>query len=176
MTIKFPDYPAPAFAMAPRAVTEITDLIIHHSDGSPFQSALDIDTEHRSEGWAMIGYNYIISGDGTISKGRPDNVVPSAAYGRNEQSVDVCLLGDFEPGTPGASPIVPILQQASLKDLAVYLHNQYPTIVRTIGHRDVGPMFYPGDTGPYATACPGQILYDQIPALKAYVFDKIKSQ
>lgn len=154
--------------MTPRNLSEISDLIIHHSDGPPDQTPLEIDAEHRAEGWAECGYNFIIAQDGTVWECRPTNVIPSAAYGRNTESIDVCLLGDFEPGTDGYQSSVPAAQLQALKDLSVELHQHYPGIVRTIGHRDVATMFYPNDTGDYSTACPGDALEAQIAAVKAY--------
>lgn len=174
LDIKQPAYPAPAFAMTSRSLADISDLIIHHSDGPSDQDPLAIDQEHRNEGWSMIGYDYIIAGNGTIYKGRPDDVVPSAAYGRNAQSVDVCLLGDFQPNTPGFASAVPAAQLQAVKDLSVYLHQRYPSIARTIGHRDVAKLFYPNNTGDYATSCPGDVLEAQLPAIKEYVLAKIQ--
>lgn len=173
MTIEQPTYPAFGY-MAPRSLSQITDLIVHHSDGPSDQSPLEIDQEHRNEGWAGIGYNYLINGSGTVFKGRPDDVVPSAAYGRNTPSVNVCLLGDFEPGTEGFESSVPEAQLQALKDLSVYLHQLYPSIVRTIGHRDVATIFYPNDPGDYSTACPGQVLENDLAAVKSYTLDKIR--
>jgi hypothetical protein len=173
MTIVQPNYPAPAFPMTPRDVTDIVTLVIHHSDGAPDQSPLDVDAEHRAEGWAMIGYNFFIGGDGTVYRGRPTNVVPSAAYGYNTPSVDVCLAGDFEPGTSGFQAEVPPVQLQSLKDLSVLLHQHYPTISLTIGHGDVATMFYPNDTADYSTACPGSVLEALIPSIRSYTAGKL---
>lgn len=175
MIIKTPNYPPPNHPMMLRELSQISDLIIHHSDGPPDQSPLAIDQEHRNQGWSMIGYNFIIQDDGTVSAARPLQFVPSAAYGRNTQSVNVCLTGDFQPGTAGYQNAVPALQFQMLKDLCVYLHQRLPTIVRTIGHRDVASIFYPDDTGPYSTACPGQMLYNLIPSIKSYVKAKVHS-
>lgn len=173
MIIKSVDYPPPAFEMTPRDLSQITTLIIHHSDGSPDQTPLEVDQEHRNEGWAMIGYNFFIGGDGTVYEGRPTNVVPSAAYGYNTPSINVCLAGDFEPGTAGFQSVVPAAQLQALKDLSVYLHQHYSSICRTIGHRDVATLFYGGD-GNYATACPGSALEAQLPAVKAYTLERIQ--
>ncbi|MFY9739136.1 MAG: peptidoglycan recognition family protein [Candidatus Cybelea sp.] len=173
MIIKSPNYPPPAFAMTPRDVSQITYLIIHHSDGPPDQDPLAIDQEHRAEGWAMIGYNFVIAGDGTVYQGRPTNVVPAAAEDLNTPSIDVCLLGDFEPGTDGFQSSVPVVQLQALKDLSVEIHQHYPTIGSTIGHRDVSGIA--GDPS-VATACPGDILYAEIPAVKAYTAGKLDIQ
>ena len=174
MNIVSVNYPPPAFAMTPRDLSQISTLIIHHSDGSPDQTPLEVDAEHRAEGWAMIGYNFFIGGDGTVYQGRPTDVVPSAAYGYNTPSINVCLAGDFQPGTDGAQAAVPDAQLQALKDLCVELHQHYPGICRTIGHRDVATMFYPQNTGDYSTACPGDILEAQIAAVKAYTLRKVQ--
>jgi hypothetical protein len=169
LIIKNPGYPPPNNAMSPRALAGITEIIIHHTAGPAHQTALEIDTEHRNQGWAMIGYNFVIDFDGTIFSGRPMEYVPAAAYGRNATSVDVVLTGNFELGDPGytGEPTVP--QIAALEALGIYLHQRLPSITRTIGHRDVARLFYPNDTAPYATACPGSELYKQIPAIKAAI-------
>jgi len=168
MNIVHVDYPAPAFAMTPRAISQITDFIIHHEAGSLTETPLGIDAQHRAEGWAMIGYNYIIDTKGVVYDGRPLDVVPSAAYGRNTQSVNVSLVGNFEKGDPGFTGPPTDEQIASLEALGVYLHKTIPSIERTIGHRDVATLFYGGD-GDYATACPGSLLYAEIPLIRAKI-------
>jgi hypothetical protein len=171
MNITHVDYPAPAFAMSPRP-SAITDLIYHHEAGSLTETPLQIDMQHRGEGWAMIGYNYIIGTDGTVYDGRPLDVIPSAAYGRNSQSVNVSLVGNFELNDPGYTGPPTAAQIQACIDLGVYLHQQIPSIERTIGHRDVATLFYGGD-GNYATACPGSEFYKQLGTIKAAIAVKI---
>lgn len=169
MIIKQPEYPAPANAMTPRLRGSISELIIHHTAGPAHQGPLEIDAEHRARGFAMIGYNYVIDYDGTVFAGRPLLDVPAAAYGRNATSVDVALTGNFQSDDHGFTGPPTQPQIAALEALALFLHQQLPTITRTIGHRDVAPLFYPNDQGDYATACPGDLLYAQLPAIKAAV-------
>lgn len=171
MNIVAVNYPAPAFPMSPRSESTITDYIIHHEAGSLTETPLEIDQQHREEGWAMIGYNYIVGTDGTISTGRPLDVVPSAAYGRNTESVNVSCVGNFQQGDVGFTGPPTQAQLDALVDLGVYLHKRFPSIVRTIGHRDVATLFY-GGNGNYATACPGSVLYGLLPEIK----EKIASQ
>jgi hypothetical protein len=162
------DYPVPAFAMTPRSLSQITDYIVHHEAGALSQTALDIDAEHRNEGWAMIGYNFVIDEHGNVYAARPLDVVPSAAYGRNTQSVNVSLAGNFQEGDPGYTGPPNAAQIQAIIDLGVYLHKMLPGIERTIGHRDVATMFYGGD-GDYATACPGSMLYVELPKIKSAI-------
>jgi hypothetical protein len=161
--------PPPAFPMTPRSISDITDFIVHHSDGPPTQTPQEIDAEHRAEGWAMCGYNFIIAQDGVVWQCRPLDVVPSAAYGRNTQSVDVCLLGDFQPDTAGFTGEVPEVQLNAVKALRAYLQETIPSICRTIGHRDVATLYYPNDTADYATACPGNNAEKLLPQIRAAV-------
>lgn len=160
--------------MTPRDLSVVSDLIFHHSDGPQDQSPLAIDQEHRNEGWSMIGYNFVIAGDGTVYAGRPLDVVPSAAYGRNTVSIDVCLLGAYQPGTPEYNGPPPAAQVQSAKDMSVYLHQKYPNIVRTIGHRDVA-SFFPNNPGDYSTSCPGTEGEALLPEIRAYTHQKLSS-
>jgi N-acetylmuramoyl-L-alanine amidase len=147
----------------------MTDIIIHHSAGSPSQTPLDIDAEHRARGMDMIGYNCIIGPEGTVYSGRPLLFIPAAAYGRNAESINICVLGNFQSDDPGYTGVPTSAQIQSLTDLCVQLHHQHPYVVRTIGHRDVAPMFYPSNEGDYATACPGDKLYALLPTIKAAI-------
>jgi hypothetical protein len=54
----------------------IREIIIHCSATREGQdiSADDIRGWHKAKGWSDIGYHYIISLDGTIAKGREDNI------------------------------------------------------------------------------------------------------
>lgn len=169
IVIDHPNYPPPENSMTPRKLSHITDMIVHHSAGSLHQTPLDIDAEHRSQGWAMIGYNYIITPDGKIHVGRPDDVSPSAAFGRNSESVNICLIGNFQHDHPGYTGKPTPAQIQSLKDLSVFLHTLYPTIVRTITHGDVALMFHAhDDPGHYATDCCGSDLRLLMPDIRAY--------
>lgn len=160
-------YPTPQSQMAARVLPP-TDLIIHHTAGAKTQTPLEIDAEHRSINDAMIAYNRVITPDGKVYSGRPDNYIPAAAFGRNAESINVVLVGNFQSDDAGFTGPPTAEQLQALDDLAVLLHRQYPSIVRTIGHRDVAPMFYGGD-GNYATACPGDLLYKDLPAVRRFV-------
>lgn len=172
MNIIHVNYPAPAYSMTPRNPSDITDLIIHHEAGSLSETPLSIDAQHRGEGWAMIGYNFIIDTEGRVYDGRPLDVVPSAAYGRNRQSINVSLVGNFQQDDPGYTGPPTAQQLQAIVDLGVYLHKRFPSIERTIGHRDVATLFYGGD-GDYATACPGSMLYAKLPELKAQIAQQV---
>ena len=169
------NYPAPQSAMTGRAASQIEALVIHHTAGALSQTAVEIDQEHRNEGWCMIGYNYVITPDGKIYAGRPVNYVPSAAYGYNTQSINAVLVGNFQEGDPGYTGPPTEAQVAAVTALSIWLHKQYPQIARTIGHCEVATLFYPNDTGPYATACPGSKLLELLPKIKVDTLASMKA-
>jgi hypothetical protein len=167
-------YP-PFGPMTPRPLNVITDFIIHHSAGSLTQTPLEIDAEHRSIGDAGIAYNWIITPDGKVYDGRPINFVPAAAFGRNLQSVDVCLIGQFHPSAGGYTGPPTDAQYSSLVDLCVWAHKQYPTIECTIGHRDVATAYYKFDEADYATDCPGDKCQELLPKIRQAVNQILKA-
>lgn len=161
-------YPSPSNVLTSRASRDITDFVIHHTAGALTQMPLDIDREHRAIGDAMIAYNWVITPDGKIYAGRPCGVIGAATFGRNPEAVAAVLVGNFEPGSAGFTGNPTPEQLVALEDLCLWAHLQYPSIARTYGHGDVAAMFYNGDSN-YATACPGKLLRDAIPAIRAYV-------
>ena len=51
-----------------------TDQIVIHHTGNPYDddlSAEEIHASHRAQGWAGIGYHYVIRKSGAIEAGRP---------------------------------------------------------------------------------------------------------
>jgi hypothetical protein len=164
-----PAYPPATGAFTPREASAITDFIVHHSDGPQSQTPLEIDAFERNGGDIYMPYTWLIGPDGTIYTGRPALVESAASYGRNEQSVAVCIIGAFQEGTPeyNGPPTDAALDQ--LLELCVFAHRQFPSIERTIAHRDIAPLFYPNDEGDYATACCGSVLYAMLPDIRAKV-------
>jgi len=171
-----PLYPAPGTNYVNRSISSITDFVIHHSAGSPDQTPLEIDAEHRAKGMAFIAYNWVITKDGTIYQGRPIGWVSAANYGRNSQGVAVCLTGNFESGDPGFTGEPDPRQIQSLHQLALSVHIHLTSIERTYGHRDIASLFYPSNPDPYSTACPGDRLSAQIPSVRSYVTENLHAK
>jgi hypothetical protein len=160
MTILSPAYPSPGY-MTPRNEKDITDLIIHHTAGPITQTVEEIDAEHRAIGDSMIAYNWVIDPKGTVYVGRSTGFVPAATYGRNTESLAVCLIGNFEKHDHGFTGPPSAAQIANLILLGRVIHQRFPHIVRTIGHNEVAGLFYHG-SGDYSTLCPGSLLISQL--------------
>lgn len=169
-TITQVSYPPPLNVLTPRTPADITDIIVHHTDGPKDQTPLEIDAEERPRGYSMMPYGYLIADDGVIFKGRPDLVRSAASFGRNPQSIAVCLIGAFEKNTLEYNGPPSQAAVKSLITLGAWLHKAYP-IVRTIGHCEIAPLFYPDDEGDYSTACPGDVLFAMLPSIKEAIAD-----
>lgn len=74
---------------------DIKYIVVHCSDTPDKKnlSALDIHEMHLGFGWNGIGYHKIIQRNGVIENGRPLYWVGAHAYGYNEESISICLIG-----------------------------------------------------------------------------------
>lgn len=128
-------------ALIPRKATK--RIVLHHSASGPATTWQDIHRWHLNNGWAGIGYHYVIHADGGIYRGRPEGMSGAHAYQdrsheANSDGIGICIVGNFETGVPTEA------QLASTVDLIRDIRTQHPGI-SVIGHRDV-----------MATACPGR--------------------
>lgn len=113
---------------------------------------------HKANGWADVGYHYVVRRDGVIEHGRALEYQGAHAQGHNHESIGVCLIGGVrrDPDADGKDDAdgprwdlnpdanFTAAQYASLETLLNLLLPRYPgAVVR--GHRD-----FPGVT----KACP----------------------
>ena len=169
MNIVTPPYVGPRSPWVARNTGSVTDFIVHHSAGPKSQTPMEIEAFELGRGDNGMPYTWLIDDKGTVYTGRPPHAVSAATYGRNSESVAVCMIGNFELGDTGYNGPVSDAALASLVDLCILAHRQLPSIVRTIAHRDVALLFYPQDQGDYSTACCGSELYAYLPTLRAKV-------
>ncbi|QDU68101.1 N-acetylmuramoyl-L-alanine amidase [Engelhardtia mirabilis] len=175
-------------ALAPQcgvSYCNTTHVALHHSASSAdFQASTwsqaaanvqSIQAYHMfTNGWCDVGYNYLISKQGWIFEGRAGgDDVKGAHDGKNCGSMGVCVMGYFHPPVNNA-PTAALLE--AFGELAAWKCDQQgidPTgsafyaglgaVEQTLyGHRDVS-----------ATACPGDSLYAELPALRADVDGKL---
>lgn len=111
--------------------------ILHHSD-SETGDAYRFHKQHLNQGWAGLGYHFVILVDGTIQRGRPENMIGShAGPNGNGDSLGINFVGDFTDHGPTEAQIQSYL----------WLHKRNEQIygpLAVMGHGDVMP-----------TACPG---------------------
>ncbi len=131
-----------------------TELFIHHTadaEGYSYNTKAEqvakihsVDKQHRSQGWAMCGYHWMIfqqTGSRKLSRAyqvRPGIYVPSAQAGHNTDTIAVCVVGNGMK-EPLHSDTVDAIRRI------VWMYNRLETVG---GHRDV-----------VATSCPGDRMY-----------------
>lgn len=72
---------------------DIKIIVIHCSD-TENGDVKSIRKYHiEVNGWDEIGYHYVILPDGTIEIGRPPDQIGAHVYGRNKDSLGICLIG-----------------------------------------------------------------------------------
>ena len=126
-------------------LAKINKVIIHHSaNNRANDTAKSIHSEHLSNGWAGIGYHFLIRADGPIEKGRPQSAIGSHCPGANTGSLGICLSGNFEKTMPQAAQILALIW------LLAKLMKSY-NIVTILPH-----------SAYVATACPGRFLRDML--------------
>ncbi len=127
-----------AYSLTPRNVT--THLIIHHSAGHGTPEG--IHSYHKSLGWAGIAYHYYVRQDGTIYRGRPENMRGGHTTNWNYCSIGVCFEGNFENETMSKA------QLEAGRELIADIRNRYPGI--TVGkHKQYQNTACPGKNFPF---------------------------
>jgi hypothetical protein len=162
---------------------------VHHTvslnDYAPTEApamVLAICRYHRnSNGWNDIGYNALVDKYGVLYEGRAGGldqpVIGAQAQGFNSETAGIASIADHT--SVGATPQTldalaryirwklqvhlqplsgPVTLRSSGGSSSKYGAGAQVTVERVLGHRDTG-----------RTACPGQLLYDQLDELRAMV-------
>ena len=114
-----------------------TDSVTVHCSATPEGKsfdATDIDGWHRKQGWAGIGYHYVIHLDGSIEAGRPEDAVGAHVEGHNSTSIGVVYIGGTDALGHPKDTRTPD-QKSALKQLLVHLAAKYK-LKDILGHRD----------------------------------------
>jgi hypothetical protein len=102
-----------------------------------------------TNGWCDIGYNYLVSRDGRVWRGRGARTIGAHVASNNAGNVGISFLGTYTSTRPTAK------QECNAARLLRRLHMDFPGISLwrsdVKGHRQYG-----------GTACPGNALYHRI--------------
>lgn len=134
---------------------KITEIIVHCAATRPGWMQGESVEDKRDEirrwhvvdnGWADIGYHYVIDRDGQVAPGRPLENQGAHTQGHNANSIGVCLIGGH--GSAVNDPFEKNYtneQDQALRVLIDSLQTRFPTIRKISGHNDYTK----------AKACPG---------------------
>jgi len=116
-------------------------IIIHHS-GTDTGDVHTFRNHHVNvNGWNDVGYHYVITREGALQKGRAENVVGAHTLGHNQDTIGICLVGNFNNYTPNDQQINTLIK--IIKDI----RSRYGDI--PVGyHRDFGSTSCPGNLFP----------------------------
>lgn len=146
-----------------RPATEI--IVIHHTEKIDPLTKEPLDEDSTAErvhkwhiehnGWAGIGYHYLIRKTGMIEQGRLPDQLGAHALHHNQNSIGICLAGNFHVADPTKAQI------NSLKELTAWLCRKYDLdpfkkgVI--VGHRDLND-----------TNCPGDNLYKHLKEIRSF--------
>ena len=139
----------------PLSGRDSTDMIVIHHTGSVRDvdfGAEKIHEMHVNQGWAGIGYHFVIRKDGTVERGRPEWAVGSHAYGHNGHTLGIHLSGDFNAAQPTEKQIehCAILVANLCEDYDIPTDRDH-----IVGHGELDPEVTP-------KGCPGLNLADKL--------------
>lgn len=128
-------------------MSEKDNFLVHYHGGKPAAQRgvmvpRNVEVIHLANGWAGVGYNFLVDMDGKVYEGRGWNGVGSQCPGFNRSGVGVYVAvgGDQVPTQEALRSV------RALRDELVRLRGG--SGVREMGHKDG-----------VATSCPGTFLY-----------------
>lgn len=121
-----------------RPLNHIDWLVVHCSATAPDED-IGVDELRRTNmqrGGLDVAYHYVIRRDGTLEKGRPDNMPGSHAAGYDLHSLGICMVGGRKKRTNKAEANFTPAQYLTLQTLLEELSTQH-TEAEALGHRDL---------------------------------------
>lgn len=100
-----------------------------------------------NRGWADIGYNFLVGGDGRAYEGRGWSTVGAHTGCHNRRSIAFSAIGNFETSAPPQIILSTLQNLAGCGVARGILTSSY----ELFGHRDA-----------MSTSCPGRNLYNTI--------------
>jgi hypothetical protein len=166
----------------------IKAAFVHHTaDGNDFScadSAKVVRAIYRyhvtTNGWADIGYNFVVDKCGAIFEGRAGGVdkavLGAHTLGFNTNSMGIAALGTYTDTEP-QTPVLTAIERVIAWKLGQY--DRDPLGKVTLTSSDSGSRYPKGTThvfdvisghrDAFNTECPGQALYDKLPEIRAEV-------
>lgn len=130
---------------------KINKLIVHCSatpEGRDVKIETIKDWHVNDNHWKDIGYHYVIELDGSIHKGRDENVIGAHCSGQNANSIGICYVGGVAKDGKTPKDTRTDAQKQSLLKLLKELKAKYPNA--TIhGHREFAAKACPSFDAKY---------------------------
>ena len=88
---------------------KIEKIVVHHSERDS-DCVEFIQVRHKKRGFEDIGYHFVIEKDGTLKKGRNEKFIGAHVFGFNQNSIGICLIGNFDENLPTEKQIKTLLK------------------------------------------------------------------
>ena len=120
-----------AFATGEKRSMQVELVGVHHTAGNPYTKVYDL-ARYQFGVFGVVAYHFLVMPDGTVYQLRPlDERVPHA-YGCNDNSIAVCLAGNFDDYP------VPDAQRTSALQLVRWIMSKYNLSKdRVLAHREL---------------------------------------
>jgi hypothetical protein len=159
--------------------TTVNFLAVHHEEGS--NSSTDWTARVRAvqnlhmdvNGWADIGYNYVIAPTGVAYDGRGggENVTGAHLCGKNGNTMGVCMLGSYTSVLPTNNA------QYTLKRVLAWKCKQRGLSATGTGYHVDRTIFkISGHRSSCSTDCPGNTLFNFLPTLRTDIATNFLAQ
>lgn len=122
----------------PRATRPINEIIIHCT-ATPEGRDVSVETIrgwHKAQGWADIGYHWVVGIDGVPRPGRPEAQVGAHVAGHNTGTLGVVYVGGVAADGRAAKDTRNAAQRAGLISIVKGLVKRYPDISKISGHNE----------------------------------------
>ena len=163
------------------AKTLVKHIIVHHSAGSNtttnfMETVRNIYTFHTSlppngNGWNDVGYNFLVSQDGTIFQGRDgqglldgDNVLGAHFCSKNGATMGICLLGNYNEVEPTTAAMKSLIKITGWK-----LAKEKLPVIGQFQHVDGLLNIISGHRDGCSTDCPGNNVYAKLTQIRQQV-------
>lgn len=99
--------------------------------------AKEIRKWHVEErGWRDIGYHWVIRRDGTLEKGRDEDIAGAHCSGYNSRSIGICLVGGLAMDYKSSEDNFSKAQFDTLAKLIKDIRSRYPNRLSIHGHNE----------------------------------------
>lgn len=175
---------------------DVKAVFVHHTAGSNDYTCAESASIVRAiyayhtapapsgNGWNDIGYNFLVDKCGTIFEGRKGGVdqpvLGAHTYGWNRESAGIAVLGEYTSTGASNAALTSVAEIAAWK-LGQYGVDPSSTVQLKAGatqKNSTGTSFTAGESytfnrisghrDGYATECPGDTLYGQLPTIRAW--------
>lgn len=122
-------------------------IVIHHTVSCPDETtATDVHEWHLARGWAGIGYHFLVRSNGTVKRGRPQEMQGAHVRGRNEDTLGIAFAGNLQQDMPtddhyqGAANLIAYLYKHHYGELPIRGHNDLAQTACPGANMDLGRL------------------------------------